>query len=312
MSTPALTPLVILTVTWSRDKPHFSLLRESIQRSSFAAVPHHVIVQHEDLDLFREYPGIVLHSTADVLPPEVEMRRTQARIWQQRCGRRWTNLAGSLARNLNWPTWVRYTGWHTQQLSKLAFVAGSESDTVVIMDSDLVVTPYAQAADFLSPEKIVCYQKMMAPANIGGKVLNWQRTAHRLFGSRFSDATGYDGYYDTPFVMHSPSVRALFAWLENRYQKPWWRVLVDLPPRRWSEFGIYKQYLRAQALDHVEWRAPDSIGYLFDASDPHKLAQNFTTLLHAEKCHYITIHSQSSGRQLWSPDRYLSLIASQL
>jgi hypothetical protein len=48
----------LLTVTWSRDKPHFSLLRQSLAQSRFAHIPHHVVVHHEDLALFREFPTL--------------------------------------------------------------------------------------------------------------------------------------------------------------------------------------------------------------------------------------------------------------
>ena len=308
MSAP---PLVLLTVTWSADKNHFALLRHSIERSQFAEVPHHVVVQHEDLELFRQFPGVVLHSSADILPGDVEHRRRAARAWQQRLGRRATNWGGSLARTIHWPSWVRYTGWHTQQLSKLAFTAQAPSDTVAIMDSDLVVTPHAQAADFLSPGRIVCYQKILSGANIRGKVLHWQETAHQLFGRVFNNTGTYDGYYDTPFVMHAPALRGLIDHLQQNQRKPWWEQLLDLPPRRWSEFGIYKQYLREFHRD-VEWRDTRAIGYLFDASDPQHLTAEFRRLRDEEQCHYITIHSQSSGRQLWQVDSYLDLIKNTL
>src|SRR5688572_6173638 len=232
-------PLILLTVTWGRDKTHFSLLRESLLRSCFAQVPHHVIVQHEDLELFQEFSGITLHSSADILPPEVEQRRREACIWQARLGRRGTVIGGSLARYLGWPRWVRYTGWHTQQLSKLAFVAQSQVDTVVILDSDVMVTPHADITDFVprdgaATQAAVCYQNFQPLTRLKGKVGHWQQTAHRLFGTPFPSSDRYDAYYDTPFVMHAPSLRAMCTWLEQRYSQPWWSTLLQQPPRRWS------------------------------------------------------------------------------
>lgn len=305
-------PLVLLTVTWSLDKPHFALLRDSLRHSAFAQTPHHVVVQHEDLDLFREFAGIILHSTADVLPSEVEARRRAARAWQARLGRRGTVIGGSLARYTGWPRWVGYTGWHTQQLSKLAFVAGTEVETVVILDSDVIVTPHARATDFLAPEKIVCYQDLRPLTQLKGKVRHWQQTAHRLFGTPFPAGGTYDAYYDTPFVMHSPSLRALLRWLEQARSQPWWLTLVRQPPRRWSEFGIYKHYLRTQSPVPVDWRAADCMAYLSDASDAAQLAWHFGQALHQRRAHYITIQSQSSGRQSWTPDRYADVIREQL
>lgn len=311
-------PLILLTVTWGRDKAHFSLLRESLLRSSFAQIPHHVVVQHEDLELFREFPGMILHSSADILPPEVEQRRREACVWQARFGRRGTIIGGSLVRYIGWPRWVRYTGWHTQQLSKLAFVAQCQTNTVVILDSDVIVTPHADTADFLclegaaNPQKNVCFQDFQPLTRLRGKVRHWQQTAHRLFGTPFPSSDQYDAYYDTPFVMHAPSVRAMCAWLEQRYSQPWWSTLLQQPPRRWSEFGIYKHYLRTLSNTAVDWRPADLMVYLFDARDVTQLAENFDRALHQQRAHYITIHSQSSGRQLWSADAYEDVIRQRL
>lgn len=307
------TPFSLLTVTWSGDRTHFSLLNESLKMSPFATLPHYVVVQHEDMAEFCEYAGgnTSLCSSADVLPVEVERMRQRARVWQKVLGRNLTRLSGSFARITGRPQWVRFTGWHTQQISKLAFVAASPVDTVVILDSDLIVTPFACTEDFVAGEKIICYRDLRPCQDLKGKVLHWQQTAHNLFGDALSSSAYYDGYYDTPFVMHAPTVRAMLSWLEQRYQKPWWRVLLQQPPRRWSEFGIYKQYLRHSETP-VEWREAAMTGYLFDASDVSDLAARFSRMLREKQSRYITIHSQSSGRQLWTAEMYADAIRAEL
>lgn len=306
--------MIFLTVTWSADHSHFSLLHHSLGLSSLRSIPHHVVVQHEDLPLFHNFAGgqVTLHSSRDVLPSAVEDRRNSARSWQRHLGRGPTRLAGSLTRHLGYPNWVRYTGWHTQQLTKLAFVAASEVDTVVVMDSDLIVTPHACAEDFLRPGQIVCYRDERPATGLRGKVRHWQRTACRLFDDPFSVGESYDGYYDTPFVMHAPTVRAMLAWLERRYDRPWWSTLVRQPPRRWSEFGIYKHFLRHHQSQPVDWRNAEIMGYLFDADDISDLTRQFAELIERRRTHCITIHSQSSGRQLWTADTYGDAIRAQL
>lgn len=303
-------PMIFLTVTWSADRTHFSLLHRSLALSKLQSVPHHVVVQSEDLDLFGAFADSRTHlySSQDVLPAGVEAKRNVARVWQRRLGRGGTRTAGSLARYLGWPNWVRYTGWHTQQLTKLAFVAASEVDTVVVMDSDLIVTPHASAADFLQPDHIVCYHDERPSSTLRGKVLNWQQSACRLFGDAYSQDAFFDGYYDTPFVLHAPTVRAMLAWLEQRYAQPWWLTLVQQPPRRWSEFGIYKHFLRHHQAEPVAWRRADIMGYLFDASDIASLSQAFADRVHNRQSHFVTIHSQSSGRQLWTADAYADAV----
>lgn len=300
-------PLKLLTITWSGDKTAFSMLRTSLQHSALAHLPHDVIVQQEDLPHFDEFAGsgLTFYSSDEFLPVPVEQKRLQARHWQEVGGRRLAVLAGSIVRRTGWPDWARHTGWHTQQLCKLAYVAASDTDIVVVMDSDLIVTQHAQEADFLAASGIVCYQDWLDLAKIRGKVLNWHRTTHALFDCPFPQQGALDCYFDTPTVMHAPTVRAMLTWLEKRYHKPWWRVFLDMPPRRWSEFGCYKFFLRHLAeVPNVDWRDTEDIQLLSDARDKSRLLQEFDHLVNEKHCHYVTIHSQSSGHNLWKAEDY--------
>lgn len=307
---------ILLTVTWSGDIEHFAMLRSSLARSALADCEHVVIVQSEDLPLFQPFrvPGVILRSTADVLPAEVEERRCHARRQQRRWGRRGMILAGSLARSTGWPQWPRYTGWHTQQLCKFAFTAGCEARTVVVMDSDLIVTPHARITDFLSPqtETPCCFEDWRGAEHLSRKVQHWQQSANRLLQLPTQNATLFDVYYDTPFILHAGALRALLAWLESRYQQPWWQSLVNCPPRRWSEFGLYRAWLRHYYSGEVDWRGTDFIAYLYDASDPKRLAAEFREMVHERRSHYVTIHSQSSGRQRWEPKDYADSVLALL
>lgn len=308
-------PIQFLTVTWAGDRVPFALLKKSLAMSGFAGENHDVVVHTEDLSQFDFVPDAHarLLSTAEILPADVEQLRTVALDRQRHFGRRVTTLAGSLTRYTGWPRWVRYTGWHTQQLSKLAYVAASQCDTVVIFDSDVVITPHAQLDDFLRSDRFICYESNTKLDQVAGKVRNWQQTAFNLFDQDIPSSGLLDCYYDTPFVMHAPTVRRMLAWLESRYHKRWWEVLIGLPPRRWSEFGCYKCFLRTKTDQAcIDWRNTDSIGYLYDASDPARLTQEFRNLVEQQRCHYVTIHSQSSGRQRWSAESYQSLIEKEL
>lgn len=307
-------PCVFLTVTWSADLTHFSLLHQSLASSPLASLPHFVVVQSEDLDAFKTFAGrhTVLHSSAEVLPGDVEGKRQNARYWQARLGRDLTRLAGSLVRYVGRPDWVRYTGWHTQQITKLAFAACSSVDTVVVLDSDVIVTQHAQLDDFVSPGHIVCYRDLKPEAELRGKVQHWLSTCTHVMGEQGRLTGQYDAYFDTPFVLHAPTVRAMCQWLEETYQQPWWQVLLHLPPRQWSEFGLYKHFLRAHHELPVDWRSSEPMAYLFDASDVEQLAEQFDAMRHQRKAHYVTIHSQSSGRQLWTADAYAEAIRQKL
>lgn len=304
-------PLCLLTPTWAPDAPHFSLLRASLERSAFARTPHFVAVQGEDLEAFRPHAHgtVTLMATGDVLPGDVESERRRAQRRQARAGRHLTRLLGSLYRQTGRPRWVARTGWHVQQITKLAFVAASDIDHVVAIDSDVVVTDQAAADDFVSDGRIVCFTEKAAAADVSRKVRHWNERAERLFDRSLRADTLFETYFDTPFVFHAPTVREMLAWLERRYHRPWWEVLLRQPPRRWSEFGTYRSYLRfALPQDRVDWRRPDRMRYLFDASDPQTLRDRVAELLEAPGSHYVTIHSQSSGRRPWDAADYIPLI----
>lgn len=315
MAAPAATsPFSILTVTWSADRRHFGLLSDSLAHSSLADLPHDVIVQTEDLSLFETFrrASVVLHPTCEILPKAVEENRLLARHRQEKYGRRATRLLGSASRRIDWPDWPRYTGWHTQQICKLAYVAKSGLDRIVIMDSDLVVTDHARPEDFTSTEGIVCFSDWRESSTVTGRVKNWQTTAHQLLDRTMTEMRAFDCYFDTPFVMHAASVRRMLQWLEDRHSQPWWKVLLSLPPRRWSEFCVYKTFLRNLSDQAVDWRNTENIGYLFNAGEPELLGRKFLHMADVERRHYITIHSQSSGRRLWTTEPYEDIVRSYL
>ena len=311
----AVPPLRLLTVTWSGDLPHFRLQQESLRHSALADCPHQVVVQTEDAALFADTGGraVQWHITADVLPGDVDRRRRHARAVGERAGRTRTRLMGSLAaRTGSWPRWVRYTGWHTQQLAKLAAAAASDIDTVVVLDSDLLALPGAGIADFIDPDgRIVCFERWAPAESVRGKQANWNAQARVLFGD--APAGHQDVSFDTPFVLHAPTVRAMLAALERQSGRSWWDTLLSLPPRRWSEFAIYRRYLR-NAVDPagVAWRPDGLLRHIADASDTDRLCDRVRGLMRDPEVHYVTIHSQSSGRGRWGTEHYASPIASLL
>jgi hypothetical protein len=298
--------ICLITPTWSRDLDHFRLLRASLDRSALADVPHHVIVQTEDIDAFSGFdcPAMKLQTTADVLPPEVETARRRACRISGILGRHLTRISGSMRREWGWPHWPAYTGWHTQQICKLMAARHASVDQAIIIDSDVIVTPNATVADFRSNGRIRCFATWRKPEELGAKVRKWIRHAEYLTGHSAAREGLANSYFDTPFILDRSVLDAMLLWLESNYNQPWWQVLLSQPPRRWSEFGIYKAFLAGYAGAQVDWCAPDMHRYLFDASDIQKLVTQVETLIRNPEVHYITIHSQSNGRRPWSVADY--------
>lgn len=288
----------LCTVTWKGDLEHFRLLIGSLATSGLARIHHKIVVQTEDLGVFQPLingPQSLICS-ADVLSPQVERQRIKTRHYQTVLGPRITKLLGSLTREWHIANWVRYVGWQTQQLCKLAVAAASEKRAVVFLDSDLVVLPEAMPTDFFDGDRVRCFEDRQQVSKLKGKVRNWQRTAHSLWHSELPENGEVDCYYDTPFVVDPDLVRLMLQTLEQQYNQPWWQVLLSLPPRRWSEFGTYKTFIRSRDLDRtVAWSSPDRIGYIFERENRDNILTQFKDLVENQRCRYITIHSHGSG-----------------
>lgn len=297
----------LLTVTWAGDRQHFAMLRESLSNSRLADCHHRVVVQHEDMALFEPFRSahVELISTASLLPATVEQNRVRARHWHQRLGRRAVIRAGSLCRLTGFPAWVRYTGWQVQQLSKYFAVLASTSAQVCVIDSDVLVTPWAQPDDFAAHNHEVVALRELSDHAPRGKTAHWLQSSRSLLQLPGPAHAPFDRYFDTPFVMSAQVLQQLCQWLETHYQQPWWQVMLAQAPRRWSEFGLYCTWLKSHNTLPVRWMdSAEKIGYLFDASDAETLKQAFYQQMVVQKKHYITIHSQSSGRQRWTSEHY--------
>ncbi len=307
--------LVLITPTWAGDVEHFRVMRSSLEHSPLARFQHYVVVQDEDLSLFEEFrdlPGLTLLSTRDVLPALVERRRKRARSIADRLGRDLTRICGSIRRVFGWPLWPSYTGWHTQQLCKLKLASEIDCDTAVVLDSDLVITPSAAAEDFHSAAGVVCFAEWCSRSELSGKVRNWVLETERLVGAE-RETDPVNVYFDTPFVFDRTLLCAALTGLESKTGKPWWFALLDLPPRRWSEFGFYKAFLVHRTPgDTIDWREPSFFRYVYDTSDPGAVVDTVGKMITAPDIHYVTIHSQASGRENWDPQAYLKPLLSLL
>lgn len=307
--------IAFITATWSGDLEHFRVMRCSLERSALAKHPHYVVVQDEDLSLFEEFrgrPGLTLLSTGDVLPEEVERRRVRARRLAEHSGRDFTRICGSLKRKLGWPVWPSYTGWHTQQLCKLELASNLDVDLAVIIDSDVLVTPSASDGDFLAESGTVCFADWRSRSDLDGKVRNWVNESERLVGAD-APRDPVNAYFDTPFVFDRRLLASALADLASRTGKSWWKAFLDRPPRRWSEFGFYKAYLMHRASEAaVEWREPAFFRYVYDTSDARQVVSAVVDMISDPDIHYVTIHSQASGREDWDAQAYLAPLLSSL
>lgn len=293
----AIRELEIVTATWGRDLGQFGLLRHALKLSGLRDLPHRVGVHSEDHPLFEQFATrpVELLSTRQILSADLDTQRQQTLRRQKRLGRTLTKWLSSTAR-WGWPSWPRYLGWQMQQITKLSMLEQSRARYVLVMDSDLIVSRHASVADFLPADRLVCLHQPTKATDLRGKVAKWTSSAEQLLNLSTEHQGMATTYFDTPFPMSPDVVRAMLRWLEDRYQQPWWQVMLNQPPRRWSEFAVYRGFLAAHYAGPVEWREPSLVRYLYHSDSTAKLAEQVVAQLSDPGCGYLTVHSQSSGR----------------
>jgi hypothetical protein len=273
-------------------------------------VPHHVVVHSEDRAAFEAFArdGVRLLSTAELLPQAIEIRRRQAQRWAQRLGPRLRKWCASLHKRTGRPDWVRYGGWQTQQLSKLAFAAAQPLAAVVVLDSDLLITRPFDLQLFTPGGRVALFEHAQPTPG------PWHAGACRLLKQPLTGP--FNGYVGTPFVLHPPTVRALLAWLEQTYGAPWPDVLLSQPVSSWSEFCLYNLFARMH----------DGSGALKVTANPHSqdlysedLAQDAASAgrtiqqrFDDPQVYFTNIPSQRLARGKWQIGAFEALLHRQL
>lgn len=304
-------PSAIITTTWSGDLDRFKLLRASLKKSSLAKLPHHIVVQTEDMPLFKRFSNedcVILHTSDEILPSDVERRRKNARTNCNRFNKSIVRIAGSMSRIFGWPKWPRYTGWHTQQLIKLALTKKLDFARVLILDSDVIVTPNANFDNFASNEDVPCFATWNQVSALKGKVNNWVTSSAKINDVNISEDANVNTYFDTPFILDRKIVCDMLSFFEKKNGNTWWEVLLSYPPRRWSEFGLYKFFLQYHSQQTVKWIEPSFSHYIYHIPDGDALVEEVAKLYHSPEKHFICIHSQNKN----SDQRNLSRVQQQL
>jgi hypothetical protein len=230
--------IALLTPTYHRDYQHFCVLRESLDAAG-CDWPHWVVVQTEDLPLFRRRqwgPQVRLLATAEILPSDVEAARRRVASYPHV----WAKARRSLNKRFGWFADASLDGWNTQQLIKLGLASSAEADCWVTLDSDVVICGAVRETDFLRGTEVALYSQ---PSNSHiAFQQKWCGEARTLLGLPPSDRE-YN-YIAHPFSFSTPVVKALLAELERRHAAPWQQVLGGLRANSLSEFLLYGLFAR--------------------------------------------------------------------
>ncbi len=304
--------LCFMTPTWGPDLGHFRWLRRSLEHAGLADVPHLVVVQTEDLELFRPLAkgGVKLMTTAEVLPADMERGRALAMSRAKRYGRRVTKFCTSLNKRFGWCEWVRLSGWHVQQITKLQLAAESGYDVTVVLDSDLLITRPCVFRLFASDGRVTVFEAFGITPKSPGLAWKWHEAASRLLKQPIAPDRPANGYWAPPFVFDRVTVKALHKWLEAEYRHPWYEVLLAQPLFSWSEGCTYTMFARAHGdPSRLAFRGNPHLRGLYSMEHRLKPEKSLSEAMSDPQVFFMFIQSDRREQRRWSVDLYEEMLS---
>jgi Family of unknown function (DUF6492) len=199
-----MTRIAAITKSFAPDFQLCASLNRSVLDNSPDTVHHHIIVPRSDLKLFGRLAGPRTHirCEADFLPSTfVPLPFSNIRI----------NLARPFPP-------VR--GWIQQQVVKLAAVAASEDDVVLVADSDVEFFRPFTAEMFARDGKVRFFCKQNQIDKRLPRHMIWHRVARSLLGLPPAEPP-YADYISSPLAWDPMIVRRMLAHLTATTGRPW-------------------------------------------------------------------------------------------
>jgi len=199
-----MTRMAVMTKSFAPDFGLCAALNRSVLDNSPDSVHHHIIVPRSDLKLFGRLAGprTRIRCEADLLP------RTFVRV-------PFSNIAVNLSR-----LFPPVRGWIQQQVIKLAAIAASEDDAVLVVDSDVEFVRPFTAEMFVRDGTVRFFCK---PNQIDKRLprhMTWHRVARALLGLPPAEPP-YSDYISSPLAWDPTIVRRMLAQVTATTGRPW-------------------------------------------------------------------------------------------
>ena len=196
--------MAVVTKSYAPDFELCAALNRSVLDNSPEAVEHRIVVPRSDFDLFSRLKGArtQIQCEADLLP------------------RRFVRLPFvNLIINLQRP-FPPVRGWIQQQMIKLAAIAASEDDAVLVVDSDAeFVRPFT--AETFVRDGVVRFFRDPDQIHKGlRRHMVWHRVARELLGLPQAEPP-YPDYISSPLAWDPKIVRRMLAQVATTTRQPW-------------------------------------------------------------------------------------------
>ena len=239
----------IITPSYAPDFELCADLHRSVLEYLPSSVHHHIIVSRSDLKLFGQLAGPRTHirCETDVLP-------------------RWfvpvpfTNITVNLTR-----PFPPVRGWILQQMRKLAAVAASEDDVVLLADSDVKFLRAFNADTFIRNGVVRFYRK---PDQIDERLprhMIWHRVARALLGLSPAEPP-YTDYINSPLACDPSIVRRMLARVAATTGRPWTTAIArQLHFSEWTLYGVFVDDVIGAPANSFASDDPLCLGYWGDS-----------------------------------------------
>jgi hypothetical protein len=242
--TPA-TTLEIITPSFAGDFELCRDLHRSVLALTGANVRHQILVPARDVDLFSQLAGArtVIRPESQVLPHSFVRSP-------------WGNWTINIRR-----PFPPVRGWILQQLVKLAAVAQSQADVVVVVDSDIEFVRAFSADTFRDGDAVRFYCLPDGVTATMPRHVLWHQAARRLLGLPEAPPPPLPDYISSLIAWDPAIVRRLLERVEAVTRRRWFdAIAAQLHFSEWTLYGVYVDEIHGRrrpgsdrSLCHAYW-----------------------------------------------------------
>jgi hypothetical protein len=199
-----MTRMSVFTKSFAPDFELCAALNRSVLENSLGTIHHYIFVPWSDLKLFGRLAGPRTHvrCEADLLP------RTFLRV-------PFSNIMINVSR-----PFPPVRGWIQQQVLKLAAIAASEDDAVLVVDSDVEFIRPFNAEMFVRDGKVRFFRGLNQIDKRLPRHMTWHRVARALLGLPPAEPP-YPDYISSPLAWDPGIVRRMLARVAATTGRPW-------------------------------------------------------------------------------------------
>tara|TARA_R110002020_G_scaffold5841_13_gene24097 strand:+ start:18275 stop:19153 length:879 start_codon:yes stop_codon:yes gene_type:complete len=239
----------VMTASYAGDFDRCALLCESMDRLMRGEWRHYILVERADVERFRtlEGPKRTVVSEAELFP-----------FWLRSMPDPF-----SLGRRRLWlsPFSAPLRGWHAQQIRRLAMARHVDADTLLSIDSDVVLVRPFDPADLWNGNRLRMFRADNGAIHATPGHLAWLAHAGSILGLPRRPDPAHD-YISNMVAWRVDSARALLDYIETHTGKGWVRAVIS--SRAISECMIYGRFVDEildgaghypddRSLSHVLW-----------------------------------------------------------